>query len=92
MERKNCMLQLAERMDLPSEPIPGIPVVELAGDCRVLIEKHGGILGYEENLIRIKMRYGQLHVRGNGLEISSVSVHQIVIRGKIQGIELRKGD
>ncbi len=91
MARENLLLRLADRADLPLEPMPGVPVVEIAGDCRVLIENHGGIIGYEECAIVIRVRYGQVRVLGDGLELSCMSAQQIVIRGKIQGVELVKG-
>ena len=40
--RGNWMQKLAEGMELPAESMPGLPLVEIAGDRRVLVENHGG--------------------------------------------------
>ena len=44
MKRKGDWMQkLAEGLDLPGEPIPGLPLVEISGDRRVLVENHRGL-------------------------------------------------
>ena len=36
-DRKNILLRLAGAVDLPDEPLPGLPILELAGDRRVIV-------------------------------------------------------
>ena len=43
MQKRNWMQMLADGADLPAEPLPGVPVVEVAGENRVLIERHAGV-------------------------------------------------
>ena len=78
-------------MDLPGEPIPGQPLVELAGEHRVLIENHWGVTEYSCSEIRAKVKYGQLSVHGEGLRLACMTKHQLVITGRIDGITLHRG-
>ncbi len=83
---------LWERLDLPGEAIPGQPLVEIAGDSRVLIEHHGGVREYSRERIGVKVKYGFVQVCGSCLELRCMTREQLVICGKIDGITLlRRG-
>ena len=36
----NLLRRLAEQTSLGGQPLPGLPIVEIAGDGRVLVENH----------------------------------------------------
>lgn len=70
----------------------GRPIVEIAGDSRVLIENHFGIMGYSAEQIQVKVKYGCVCVCGSGLEVLRMTREQLVIHGRIQGVRIqRKG-
>lgn len=70
--------------------LPGHPIVELAGDRRVLIENHFGVKEYGRERITVKMRYGEISIQGECLEILRMTREQLVIRGRITGLALRR--
>lgn len=86
------MQMLADEADLPAEPLPGVPVVEVAGECRVLIERHAGVTEYSRERICVKVCYGLVCVCGCGLELTRMTRQQLVISGRIDGVQLlRRG-
>ena len=85
------MERLTKVADLQDEPIPGLPLIELAGDRRILIENHCGVTQYSTESIRVKVKFGQVCIYGQGLEISKMSKGQLIISGRLQGIELVRG-
>lgn len=93
MEKKgNWLALLAESVRLEDEAFPGEPVVELAGDRRVLIEGHRGVIQYSREQICVKVGYGVVAISGNGLELRHMSREKLCIRGRIDSICLeRKG-
>ena len=92
VNHKAWMQRLADGMDLTGEPMPGVPVVELAGEGRVLIERHGGVTQYSREKICVKVRYGQVLVCGCNLELTQMTREQLVISGRIDGIQLLRRD
>ena len=90
-QRKNFLERAALAADLPGEPLPKVPLVELAGERRVLIENHGGVTEYGGEEIRVKVAYGQVCVCGMGLELARMTREQLVITGRIDGITLLRG-
>lgn len=64
------------------------PLIEIAGQNRVLIENHQGILAYMENEIQVKVSYGCIVINGESLQFLQMSKMQLVICGKIQCVQL----
>ncbi len=91
MPGKNLLQRLTEGADLPAEPLPGQPLVELAGDRRVLIENHRGVTEYGREQIRVRVRYGQILVCGGGMELARMTKEQLVIAGRIDSVTLIRG-
>ena len=90
MQRRNWMQRIADGADLSAEALPGVPVVELAGECRVLIERHGGVIEYSRERISVKVRYGTVCVCGSGLELTCMTREQLVISGRIDCVQLQR--
>lgn len=82
--------RLADEIDLAAEPLPGQPIVEVAGDRRVLIENHFGVKAYSREKIVVKVKFGFVVVCGCGLELMQMTKEQLVIRGRIDMITLQR--
>ena len=68
--------------------ISKLPLIEIAGDKRVLIENHIGILAYSCEEIQIKVCYGKVTVTGNNLRFMQMNGEQLVIKGCIENVQL----
>jgi len=82
--------RLTEEADLAAQPLPGRPIVEIAGDNRVLIENHFGVKEYGTQHITVKVKYGCICVSGCGLELQRMTKEQLVIRGRIDCVTLQR--
>ena len=92
MQKRNWLQKLAAETDFSSEPLPGVPIVELAGERRVLIERHAGMTEYSRERITVKVSYGFVCVCGCALELTRMTREQLVITGRIDCVQLqRKG-
>lgn len=88
--RENWMERLAEGLDLPAEPIPGQPIIEVVGDRRVLIEHHGGVTRFGRDRICVKVSFGQVSVDGCGLQLSRMTKEHLIICGRIDSVSLHR--
>lgn len=89
--RRNLLRKLTVESELNTLPLPGIPLVELAGDERVLVEYHQGITEYSDERICVLVKYGYICVCGKGLALSSMTSQQLVITGKINSVSILRG-
>ena len=76
---------------LSAQPLPGMPILELMEDRRVLIENHSGVRAYTDSHIAVGVRYGAMHIEGEHLEIVKMTDNQLVICGSIHAIRLERG-
>ena len=90
-KRNGIWNTLAFAADLPDEPIPGLPLVEIVDDRRVLIENHRGVNEYGRNMIRIKVKFGSICVCGRELELARMNRGQLIISGVIEAVQLCRG-
>ena len=79
------------RSELPAEMFDKLPIAELLGDKRILIEHHQGVIAYCCSEISVRTRCGIYSVQGNKLEIAKMTRFQLVITGNIECISIYKG-
>lgn len=87
---KNTLQQLSATIYESHDTLPGLPIVELAGDKRVLIENHRGITEYGAEQICVKVKYGLLCISGYNMELAKMAKDQLVITGQIESITIRR--
>lgn len=76
--------------NLGADSLPGIPLVEINGDQRVLIEHHQGVVAYGSREICVRVKYGLVSVSGSSLRLARMTREQLVICGCVEGIRLVK--
>ena len=91
MPRRKLRDYLSEKTENP-ELFPTVPIVELAGSRRVLVENHLGVIQYSTEKIGIKMKYGQMQICGCDLTLEQITKVQLFVTCLIDGICLLRGD
>ncbi len=90
MERKHWSDRISAAADLQEECPPRMPLVELYGDRRVLVEHHRGMTEYTRQRITVQVHRGLVTILGDGLELAKMTEHQLIICGCIYGVELKR--
>lgn len=84
---RTWMKKISDRMNT-MDVTAGFPLIELVGDCRVLIENHCSIIEYGKERIVIKMKFGCVEICGKGMQLSQLTKSQLVVSGRITGLQL----
>ena len=79
--------RMADAANLPKDVVLGVPILTLTGHYEVNIENYRGILEYTGQLIRVKIRSGQIRITGKALEIDYYTTTDMKITGKVEKIE-----
>jgi sporulation protein YqfC len=87
---KRFLERVTAAADLQGEPIPGLPLVEIAGDRRVLIEHHCGVTQYGRCRISVRVKFGAVVVVGDRLELTRMTGQQLIISGRIDYVQLER--
>jgi sporulation protein YqfC len=67
---------------------PGVPIIEICGTERVLIENHGGVAGYSCTEINVKTAVGNILISGENLCLTRMNKASLIVRGKICAVTL----
>ncbi len=82
--------RLSMSFDLPSESLPGQSVLEMIDNSRLIVENHCGLIKYTTNDICVRVKFGNIVVRGAKLRIVKMTDHTIVICGCIESVEMQR--
>ena len=90
MRKGHLFEQFLQQTNGIPEVIPGQPIVEIAGERRVLIENHRGVCAYGQEKIVVNVSYGSVCICGCNLEMIHMTKDQLVIYGRIDSIGLQR--
>ena len=82
------MMRKIQQFHQRENVLPVLPIVELAGQRRLLIENHQGVLSYAPNEIKIKVSYGCVIITGATLQLMEMSRVKLAICGRIDCLQL----
>lgn len=88
MRRPVLREKTAQLFDLPMDVIAGVPKVELVGDGELRMENHKGILSCTEEEILVSGGIYLVKITGERLEVRAMTGVEILVTGKIFGVEL----
>lgn len=88
MKKRNLVDRITDLVGLPTEPLPGKPLVEILNDQSVLIENHKGIVGYNCETVNVQTTTGYIMIQGDQLMLHKISKEQLLIRGQIHCVKL----
>ena len=87
---KSFFENMVAQSPLTAEALPVQSVVEIAGDRRVLVEGHQGVLAYSREQIRIRVRYGSVCICGSCLEMIHMTKENLIVYGRIDSVNLQR--
>jgi len=84
---KELPFELAEKMELPGEIIPGAGSLSIIGGRRALVEGYRGLLEYSTERLVLALERGKIIISGAGLVIRTMNAGALVISGRIENVE-----
>lgn len=83
--------RLLRQAGLQEENVTNEPLLELCGSARVIIEHHCGVVEYGRERIRVRIKNGEFTVCGEELTLCRMCAEQLLIRGRIQTVQVQRG-
>ena len=78
--------RVSDILELPEEVVLKTLKTTIMGTQSIMIENFGGILEYDEKIVKIKTDEGIMSVTGDKMTISAVTDSDIYISGKINSV------
>lgn len=88
--KKQKLIKINDMLEFPKEIGSEEPKITMLGNKQLLIENYKGILEYEEFFIKINTYIGIVNINGFNLELNNLTDDDILIRGKIDSIDIEE--
>ena len=86
---RDLLRDMLSSAELPGELMAGMPLMELTGSRRLLLENHRGVTEYTPERICVGVCGGTVCVSGRCLTIARMTARQLIITGHIALVELQ---
>ena len=86
-ERKKWQENMADFFQFPKELLFNLPRVTLIGSVQLYLENHKGIIEYSSDILRLKIRDGEIIIRGKNLTIKNFFGEEVFVEGNIDSLE-----
>lgn len=77
----------AKMLDLPADVTMEMPRITMIGQIHLYIENHRGVLMFNDKELRLLLSKGQLLVTGEKLVIRAILSEEVLIEGKVDGVQ-----
>lgn len=77
-------------MKMPDDILLGAPRLLLRGDGYLFVENHHGVIEYGGTRLRMRVRFGEILVEGEGLALSSLGGADLLVTGQIRVVTLTR--
>ncbi|WP_134700148.1 sporulation protein YqfC [Ammoniphilus sp. YIM 78166] len=77
----------AKMLDLPADVTMEMPRITMIGQIHMYIENHRGVLLFNDKELRLLLTKGQLLVKGEKLVIRAILSEEVLIEGKVDGVQ-----
>ena len=77
----------AERLEIPTFGLHGLPRLTLTGDRQLLVEQHRGLTRYSAGEIVIALQKGRVRLTGKNLRLVAMDKEAVLIAGEIRCLE-----
>lgn len=85
--RQRVRKMAADMLDVPKDSILDVPRITLIGGLQLYVENYRGVMEFRDDLLRLALSQGELHVYGKSLVVKSIFPAEVVIEGNISGIK-----
>ncbi len=77
----------AERLEIPTFGLHGLPRLTLTGNRQLLIEQHRGLTRYSAECIELALQRGRVRLTGQNLRLVAMDKEAVLIAGEMKGLE-----
>lgn len=81
--------RLSKSLDIPEDVIINTPKITIMGNNEISIENHQGIRYFQQDIIKINSKIGEITLKGEEINIVYMSKTTIVLNGSFTGVSYK---
>jgi sporulation protein YqfC len=77
---------ISDKLELPEDVMMDLPRITMIGQVHIYIENHYGVLQFSDEVVRLKLRHGQLLIKGKSFVLKIILRDELLLEGKIDQV------
>ncbi|KMK75953.1 sporulation protein YqfC [Alkalihalobacillus pseudalcaliphilus] len=74
------------KWQLPPDILMDLPRITMVGQLHIYIENHRGVLRFSNQELRLRLKKGQLIIKGDGFVIKTILPEELLLEGRIDQV------
>jgi sporulation protein YqfC len=84
--RQNINNWMTKTLELPADVVMDLPRITMIGKLHIYIENHRGVLRFSNQELRLRLKQGQLLIKGNNFVLKTILPEEILLEGTIDQV------
>ncbi|SDH47681.1 sporulation protein YqfC [Alteribacillus persepolensis] len=84
--KQNAKYWVTGKMNLPEDVLLDVPRLTMIGQLHLHVENHRGVLHFSKELVRLKLTYGELAIKGHDFVIKTILPNELLLEGTIDEV------
>jgi sporulation protein YqfC len=84
--RHNITNWMTNTLELPADVVMDLPRITMIGQLHIYIENHRGVLRFTNHELRLRLKQGQLLIKGKDFVLKTILPEEILLEGTIEQV------
>jgi sporulation protein YqfC len=84
--RQNITNWMTKTLELPADVVMDLPRITMIGQLHIYIENHQGVLRFTDQELRLRLKQGQLLIKGKDFVLKTILPEEILLEGTIDSV------
>jgi sporulation protein YqfC len=84
--RQNITNWMTKTLELPADVVMDLPRITMIGQLHIYIENHQGVLRFTDQELRLRLKQGQLLIKGKDFVLKTILPEEILLEGTIESV------
>lgn len=89
--RQNINKWMTKTLELPADVMMDLPRITMIGKLHIYIENHHGVLKFSNQELRLRLKQGELLIKGNEFVLKTILPEEILLEGSIEQVLFIEG-
>ncbi|KGA98439.1 hypothetical protein AJ85_02645 [Alkalihalobacillus alcalophilus ATCC 27647 = CGMCC 1.3604] len=77
---------VTNKWQLPPDILMDLPRITMVGQLHIYIENHRGVLRFSNQELRLRLKQGQLLIKGDAFVIKTILPEELLLEGRIDQV------
>lgn len=89
--KQNITNWMTNTLELPADVVMDLPRITMIGQLHIYIENHRGVLRFTNQELRLRLKQGEILIKGKDFVLKTILPEEILLEGTIEQVVYLEG-